>query len=76
MEHLLIRAAQKHEQVEIIYEAKNKKLTHRQVTVYTLTSTHIFCFCHLKQSFRAFSIAQILSCAPAPNKKSWLQTSL
>lgn len=63
MEHLLTKAARDRKQVEIIYEAKNKKLSQRLVTVYTLTTTHLFCFCHLKQAFRAFSIEQILSCS-------------
>lgn len=42
MEHLLTKAARDRKQVEIIYEAKNKKLSQRLVTVYTLTTTHLF----------------------------------
>lgn len=64
----LNRAAGEHGRVELIYEAKNKKLTHREVTVYTINDTHVFCFCHLKQAYRAFALNQILSCAVPRNK--------
>lgn len=69
MIRLLNRAATEQGRVELIYEAKNKKLTQREVTVYTVTDTHVFCYCHLKNAYRAFALDHILSCAWLTNKR-------
>lgn len=70
MKGLLRRAANSGEKLEIIYLSNSHQLSQRIVKVISMSETTIQAYCYLKNQYRTFKRANILSAAPLGVRKN------
>ncbi|MFS0644328.1 hypothetical protein [Siminovitchia sp. 179-K 8D1 HS] len=69
MKGLPMRAVQAGERLEMIYLSENNQLSQRVIKVISVSETTVKAYCYLKKQFRTFKRENILSVAPAVQKK-------
>lgn len=68
MKKLLIDSALNNRPIEIIYLAKDGKVTKRMISVRKMNQNKILAFCHTKRQFRTFFIKNILAAQYVRNR--------
>ncbi|GGC81220.1 hypothetical protein GCM10007216_09700 [Thalassobacillus devorans] len=69
IDNILSRAKEDGKTIELIYLSKGNDFTHRVVKVLRVNEEEILAFCYIRRQVRRFKKANILSAAPARNKK-------
>ncbi|RWR06763.1 hypothetical protein D4N35_013960 [Siminovitchia fortis] len=69
MNSLLKRAAGSRQRLEMIYINKSGQLSQRIIKVIAVTDSAIKAYCYHKRQFRTFLLSNILSVAPARQRR-------